>query len=122
MILKKGAPTAHLFCICIFRVTQAKLKNELFKLFAKVLLALRPFAMCLKTMKFCSTVEESILLYFFECGVFRWLPLTFSGFASGVDLKVQKFIQPPKMKIVILLNQPQMPRLRKTSVRHSYLS
>jgi hypothetical protein len=77
MILKKGAPKAHLFLICIFRVTQAKLKIELFKLFAKVLLAFRPFAMCLKMMKFCSSVEESILLYFFESGVFRWLPLTF---------------------------------------------
>jgi hypothetical protein len=79
MILKKGAPKAHLFLICIFRVTQAKLKIELFKLFAKVLLAFRPFAMCLKMMKFCSSVEESILLYFFESGVFRWLPLTFWG-------------------------------------------
>jgi hypothetical protein len=28
MIYKKGAPKAHLFCICIFRVTQAKLKIE----------------------------------------------------------------------------------------------
>ena len=83
MIYKKGAPTAHLFCICIFRVTQAKLKIELFKLFAKVLLAFRPFAMCLKMMKFCSSVEESILLYFFESGVFRWLPLTVANLYSS---------------------------------------
>ena len=64
MILKKGAPKAHLFCICIFRVTQAKLKIELFKLFAKVLLAFRPFAMCLKMMMFCRKIKEGKLLEF----------------------------------------------------------
>ena len=64
MIYKKGAPTAHLFCICIFRVTQAKLKIELFKLFAKVLLAFRPFAMCLKMMKFCKKMIDVICCIF----------------------------------------------------------
>jgi hypothetical protein len=50
-------------------IPHAKEKIELFKLFAKVLLALRPFAMCLKMLMFFSSVEDSFLLYFFECGV-----------------------------------------------------
>jgi hypothetical protein len=38
--------------------------NELFRLFAKVLLASRPFAMCLKMSKFSSSADEYWLLYF----------------------------------------------------------
>jgi hypothetical protein len=97
MILKKGAPKAHLFLICIFRVTQAKLKIELFKLFAKVLLAFRPFAMCLKMMKFCSSVEESILLYFFESGVFRMVTANGWWLAHVADIKILSLVQEPKV-------------------------
>jgi hypothetical protein len=47
---------------------------------------------------------------------------TFSGFASGVDSKIQKFSHSQKSKKVKLLNQAQMPRLRKTSVVRSCFS
>jgi hypothetical protein len=40
--------------------------HVLFRLFAKVLLAPRPFAMCLMMLKFCSNAEEYFLLYFLE--------------------------------------------------------
>jgi hypothetical protein len=43
-----------------------KLIHDLFRLFAKVLLAPRPFAMCLMMLKFCSISEEYCLLYFLE--------------------------------------------------------
>jgi len=43
---------------------EALLIIELFRLFAKVLLALRPFAMCLKMLKFGSSADEYFLLYF----------------------------------------------------------
>ena len=53
-----------LFSFVFYWVTRAKLNNELFKLFAKVLLAFRPFAMCLKMMKFCRKIKEGRLLEF----------------------------------------------------------
>ena len=40
---------------------EALLIIELFRLFAKVLLALRPFAMCLKMLKFGSSADEYFL-------------------------------------------------------------
>jgi hypothetical protein len=58
IIKKEDAPKAHFFCFCILWITRAKLNIELFKLFAKVLLAFRPFAMCLKMMGFCSSDAE----------------------------------------------------------------
>jgi hypothetical protein len=43
-----GEAPKLLFLRLYNRAKQAKMNNELFKLFAKVLLAFRPFAMCLK--------------------------------------------------------------------------
>ena len=58
-------PIPHFyFNIYVKPCTGGKLMNELFRLFAKVLLAPRPSAMCLKMLKFCSSADEYFLLDF----------------------------------------------------------
>jgi len=63
--------------------------KEHFRLFAKVLLASRPFAMCLKMLKFCSSVEGNCLLSFKRNVL---LLLTANVLAAGAvaDLKERK--------------------------------
>jgi len=63
----------------------------LFRLFAKELLAPRPFAMCLKLLKFCFSAEGNCLMYFKRNLL---LLLTANGLTAGAvaESKERKFI------------------------------
>jgi len=90
-----------------------------------VWLAFRPFAMCLKMMRFCSSVEESNLfvlafccrLSVKRCGCLYGCHQRFAALRSG-GLSAQKFNRRTELEPATKLSYEALnPPLRKTAVQ-----